>query len=194
MSQEIEIEYKNLITREEYKQLLKTYPFPSKGKKQINHYFETPDKRLQKQGCAIRIREKSNTYTLTLKEPHPSGLLETHDIIHKETFHQWVSGNIIPQPYTTGQLINRGIQPEHLKYMGNLETIRNETNYKGVLLVLDISKYNGYMDYELELEASDESVGLHLFNEILDHQGIEKRSTPNKIKRFYTSLQHHPGR
>src|SRR5699024_7008810 len=128
-----------------------------------------------------------------LKEPHPSGLLETHDIIHEETFQQWVKGNIVPQPYTTIQLKKRSVQPEHLIYMGCLKTVRLETNYKEVLLVLDISEYNGHIDYELELEAPNESLGSRLFETILNDQGIEKRDTPNKIKRFYTSLPHHFG-
>lgn len=68
MSQEIEIEYKNLITIDEYNQLLTAYPFPQEGKKQINYYFETADRKLQHQGCALRIREKSDTYHITLKE------------------------------------------------------------------------------------------------------------------------------
>lgn len=189
MSQEIEIEYKNLITREEYDQLLTAYPFPKEGKKQINYYFETADRKLGKLGCAIRIREKSNTYTVTLKEPHPSGLLETHDIIDEESFQQWLKGNIVPQPHTSKQLQNIGVAPTNLKYVGSLETVRRETPYQGVLLVLDLSKYNNHIDYELELEAPDENLGSCLFETILNDQSIKKRNTPNKIKRFYSTLQ-----
>src|SRR5699024_12135520 len=103
MSQEIEIEYKNLITEHEYNQILKAYPFPKEGVKQINHYFETAHRELGQMGYAIRIREKSNTYTLTLKEPHINGLLETHDTIPEEVFRMWLDGEIIPQPNTSRQ-------------------------------------------------------------------------------------------
>lgn len=188
MTQEIEIEFKNLITVEEYRRLLHAYSFPQEGKKQINYYFETPDQDLKKHGCALRIREKSDTYTLTLKEPHPNGLLETHDKIEAETCQKWIHGRITPQPFTSKQLDRLGIQPENLKYMGNLETIRREISFKGTLLVLDISTYNHHMDYEFELEASNESLGSQLFESILTEQKIPKRNTPNKIKRFYKTL------
>jgi len=188
MSQEIEIEYKNLITKEEYNQLLAAYSFQTAGKKQINYYFETKNKELREHGCALRIREKENTYTLTLKEPRQTGLLETHDIIQKDVFQKWINGDIIPQPHTSKQFKNLGVKPKDLVYMGSLETIRREATYKNVLLVLDISRYNNKIDYELELEAPDESTGSYLFEKILNNGGIPKRNTPNKIKRFYTSL------
>ncbi|HLQ71043.1 MAG TPA: CYTH domain-containing protein, partial [Bacillota bacterium] len=109
MPQEIEIEYKNIISENEYKQMLAAYPFPKENVEQINHYFETTNQSLGSYGCAIRIREKLNTYTITLKEPHPDGLLETHDRISKETFQEWLNGNIIPQPNTSRQLQKLGI-------------------------------------------------------------------------------------
>lgn len=189
MSQEIEIEYKNLITEHEYNRLLVAYPFPKEGVKQINHYFETVEQKLEQHGCAIRIREKSNSYTITLKEPHIDGLLETHDSIQKETFQQWKNGNIVPQPNTSKQLRKLGFKPEDLVYKGSLETLRREIPYKKVLLVLDQSEYNGIIDYELELEAPTKTLGNQIFEAILQEQHIHKRNTPNKIKRFFTSLQ-----
>jgi len=190
MPQEIEIEYKNIISENEYKQMLAAYPFPKENVEQINHYFETTNQSLGSYGCAIRIREKLNTYTITLKEPHPDGLLETHDRISKETFQEWLNGNIIPQPNTSRQLQKLGISSEDLVYKGHLKTIRHETSYKGVLLVLDQSEYNGIKDYEFELEAPTKPLGTQIFTDILQEQLIPKRNTPNKIERFFTSLKH----
>ncbi|MFP3488877.1 CYTH domain-containing protein, partial [Staphylococcus sp. SIMBA_130] len=68
---------------------------------QINHYFETKEFSLKELGCAIRIREKDGKYTLTLKEPHPDGLLETHDLLTKQEALNWMNGTIIPKVNTS---------------------------------------------------------------------------------------------
>ncbi|WP_212685903.1 CYTH domain-containing protein, partial [Salmonella enterica] len=81
MAQEIEIEFKNLLTEEEYLKLLSNLPFPKYSQTQTNYYFETEDFSLKAHGSALRIREKNGNYTLTLKETHELGLLETHDAL-----------------------------------------------------------------------------------------------------------------
>lgn len=191
MSQEIEIEYKNLITESEYEQLRAAYPLHGEDEKtQDNYYFETINRKLGRLGYALRIREKAGTYTVTLKEPHSSGLLETHDRISRETCNHWINGNIIPQPNTSERLQPIGIRPEHLMYVGCLETVRLEVAYRDALLVLDKSMYNGQTDYELEVEAPEASLGNDVFETILAEQRIPNRDTPNKIQRFFASLQH----
>ncbi|HLQ71594.1 MAG TPA: CYTH domain-containing protein, partial [Bacillota bacterium] len=61
---------------------------------------------------------------------------------------------------------------------------------KGVLLVLDQSEYNGVNDYEFELEAPTKPLGTQMFTDILQEQSIPKRNTPNKIERFFASLEY----
>src|SRR5690625_4119666 len=99
MAQEIEIEYKMLLTKTEFERLLSSNPFPKAGEKQINYYFDTKHFSLQKKSCALRIREKNNIYQLTLKEPHTTGLLETHDTLSKKDALSWLNGNIIEQKH-----------------------------------------------------------------------------------------------
>ena len=58
MNQEIEIEYKNIITLEEYDKMLNYY---SKREnitswQQSNYYFDTPDLQLKKDHSALRLR------------------------------------------------------------------------------------------------------------------------------------------
>jgi len=189
MTQEIEIEYKNLLTKKEYDRLLEQLPFPSQGKKQINYYFETTDFALKARGSALRIREKDGKYQLTLKEPHPDGLLETHDWLSKSEAKHWLSNEIIPKKNTETQLLKMGISSNQLKYCGNLTTIRRELHYQDVLLVLDYSSYNGQEDYELELEASSQEAGIRMFYDVLEQYAIQQRKTPNKIERFFFSLK-----
>jgi uncharacterized protein YjbK len=187
MSQEVEIEYKNLLTKEEYDQLLKKLPFPSAAKKQVNYYFETKDFALAKQHCALRIREKNDNYTLTLKEPHEEGLLETHDQMSKQEAESWIQGTLIPKPNIARQLEHKGISIKDLTFFGELVTERRETEYENVLIVLDYSTYNHTEDYEFELEAPAVSIGKKKFHSILKQFNIPERNTPNKIQRFFSS-------
>src|SRR5699024_2293642 len=97
MSQEIEIEYKNLLTKQEFDYLLGHFPFPQNSQKQTNFYFETENFSLKENGAALRIREKDGHYRLTLKEPHPDGLLETHDPLTEAEAMNWLQGNKEPE-------------------------------------------------------------------------------------------------
>lgn len=187
MAQEIEIEFKNLLTEDEFNILLDKLPFPEYSVKQTNFYFETKDLSLKDKGCALRIREKQGNYRLTLKEPHELGLQETHDTLTEEEAKHWLNGKIIPKPETTRQLQNLGVDQEELVYYGSLTTERREVEYQDVLIVLDDSTYNGVQDYEFELEAKDQKVGLTRFHSILDQFEIKKKETPNKIVRFFNT-------
>lgn len=187
LAQEIEIEFKNLLTKEEFNCILYSLPFPSEPKNQKNHYFETADFSLKKSGCALRVREKNDTYTLTLKEPHTTGLLETHDTLTRQEAHEWMKGNSIAKEHTSKQLAKREILTEDLIYFGSLTTERRELKYGAVLLVLDYSIYGDTSDYELELEATSEAIGRETMEEILEKFTIKNRHTPNKIQRFFAS-------
>ncbi|WP_337017352.1 CYTH domain-containing protein [Oceanobacillus massiliensis] len=189
MTQEIEIEYKNLLLKKEFEQLLNSLPFPEQGKKQINHYFETDDLSLKANGCALRIREKGGKYQLTLKEPHPDGLLETHDSLTEQEARNWLEGNIITKEHTSKQMQKKGVSIDNLKYFGSLTTLRREAAYEGVLLVLDHSHYHNQEDFEFELEAPSKETGSNVFNQILKDHQIIKRETPNKIERFFYSME-----
>ncbi|WP_053220350.1 CYTH domain-containing protein [Virgibacillus senegalensis] len=189
MAQEIEIEFKNLLTKSEYLRLAEFLQVDeSNAVSQTNHYFETPHFDLKQHGAALRIREKNGHWQLTMKEPHPEGLLETHDTLTEQEAESWISGNIIPKPKVAAQLNHLGVDFAALTYGGKLTTRRIETEYEETLVVLDHSTYNGYSDYELEIEAQDRQHGQHVFDQLLDRLEIRKKPTPNKIKRFYDSM------
>ncbi|MFZ3577922.1 CYTH domain-containing protein [Virgibacillus sp. DJP39] len=188
MTQEIEIEYKNLLTAAEFSKLLHYFPFPQTGTWQTNYYFETANYQLKVKGAALRIREKSGSYVLTLKEPHPEGLLETHDTMTKDEAARWINGERFEKEQVCRQLNLLGIPKEDLVYYGSLKTERYETNYQGTLLVLDYSTYNGTSDYELEIEAKSRNAGQQMLRSIIEEHGITEKETPNKIKRFFSSL------
>jgi len=187
VAQEIEIEFKNLLTKKEFEILLDNLPFPEYSVKQTNHYFETENFSLKEKRSALRIREKNGNYQLTLNEPHELGLQETHDNLTEEEANSWLNGKIIAKQETTKQLQQLGVRPEALQYFGSLTTERRETSYQDVLIVLDVSTYHDKKDYEFELEAKDRSTGLETFHAILEKYNIKKKPTPNKIERFFAS-------
>ncbi|MGP4041159.1 CYTH domain-containing protein [Gracilibacillus sp. D59] len=192
MSQEIEIEFKNLLTKDEYQQLVKHFSSYELTKiEQKNHYFETVDFQLKQHHAALRIREKNNQFQLTLKQPNQNGagLLETHCDITTDEAQQWINGHIISKDEITEALHALRINIQDLKYGGMLETYRKECNYDSTTVVLDQSHYNGITDYELELEAEDEQHGIAVFQELLSTHQIPKRRTANKIERFYHTLE-----
>jgi len=181
------MEYKNLLTESEYTRLQEGLPFPENAQLQVNHYFETAGFALKELGCALRIREKNGAFTSTLKEPHPQGLLETHDALSDEEAEQWFNGNITLKNNIAERMAANNIHAEDLTYYGSLTTRRRELDYKNVLLVLDYSTYHGNDDYELEIEAQSETAGLKAMNDIMKDFSIDKRYTPNKIQRFFNS-------
>lgn len=188
MSQEIEIEYKNLLTKDEFIQLQQDLCFPSSSVEQTNYYFETKNFDLKKHGSALRIRKKQGRYQLTLKQPHEEGLLETHDDLTELEFQKWIQGEVIQKPFTTKQLNEMNISPTNLTYAGYLTTYRIEIEFNGTQLVLDHSNYLGAEDFELELEASTKEHGEKVFHELLSKYNIPIRQTPSKIERFFQQI------
>lgn len=188
MTQEIEIEFKNILTKEEYERIRTHLSFPSRGEKQTNYYFETQDLLLKQHRAALRIREKNKNYKLTLKEPANQGLLETHDILTKKEANQWLKGYPVSKPHIAKQLGHMNIPINDLVYYGSLTTIRLEYTDGNLTYVLDDSHYNNHKDYELEIEAPSYDVGLEAFNLLLETLSIPTRKTPNKIERFFSTL------
>ena len=187
VNQEIEIEFKNLLNKEEYERLLRTFNLnDDMPVKQINHYLDTNDFQLKSHGCALRIREKNGTYTLTLKQPKDEGLLETHQQITIVEMASIMKGNSIPFGSILSILTSEyHINVDHIKYFGSLTTFRFETKFESGLLVLDKSEFLDETDYELEFEVSNYDIGQAQFKQLLEVQRIPLRETKNKIVRFY---------
>ncbi len=188
--QEIEIEFKNLLTKEEYEQLLTAFQLKREGaKKQVNYYFETDNFHLKERGSALRIREKNNKYVVTLKQPHEDGLLETHAEISMEECKEALKSANWKIPNTIAiQLQGLNVPIEQLRFRGALTTYRLETDWKNCLLVLDYSMYHNTEDYELELETSEFQYGKDVFHQLLNEHQIVKRETRNKIERFFLAM------
>lgn len=185
----IEIEFKNLLTKKTYDKLLTTLPYEQHTVIQTNYYFDTKDQQLHKQKCALRIREKNNQYTATLKEPYEQGVLETNDIIDDAIKRSWLNNKPVSTPNIFKQLTLRNTTANQLHYFGSLQTKR--TNFyvnERIEIALDHNFYQGYEDYEIEVEVVNFHEGKDFFETLLKDYQIKRIETPAKIQRFFSNI------
>lgn len=186
MEQHIEIEYKNLLTKQDFKRLLQFFKIePNQFFTQQNHYFDTKNFDLKSQASALRIREKNETFELTLKQPAAEGKLESNQTITKQEAEAFLSDGQFPDGAVQNIIKQAGLDPLIFKSFGTLRTDRAEISYRGGLIVLDHSYYAGKEDYELEYEVEDAQAGQKIFIELLETLNIPYQKTENKVKRFY---------
>ncbi|WP_409274450.1 CYTH domain-containing protein [Neobacillus sp. SCS-31] len=186
MEQNLEIEFKNLLNKEEFERIAKEFGLGAESFRiQVNHYFDTPSFSLKEKGAALRIREKGGNYVLTLKQPQEIGLLETDQLISAEDTVTAIGTGPLPLGGVAGEVEKMGIQFHELTYFGTLATLRAEANFHNGVLVLDHSSYLDTEDFELEFEATDFDEGRDAFRTLLGRLGIPVRETPSKVHRFY---------
>ncbi|WP_214881862.1 MULTISPECIES: CYTH domain-containing protein [unclassified Exiguobacterium] len=183
MTQEVEIEFKSMLTKKEYETLLQTYKLENQVRWQANDYFDTPSFQLKEKGAALRIREKKHGQVLTLKQPNDVGLLETHAIITEAEAEDLFKYGIIHDDQMKQALAPFQLSAP-LEHLGRLETHRAEHQMKDGLLVLDESHYLETTDYEIEFEVTNEEAGRRAFERLLAEHGLPYRPAKNKIVRF----------
>ena len=186
MDQHIEIEYKNLLTKQDFERLQQFFKIESNQFfTQQNHYFDTKDFDLKSQASALRIREKNETFELTLKQPAAEGKLESNQMITKQEASAFLKDGQFPAGAVQVIIKQAGLNPLQFTCFGTLRTDRAEISYRGGLIVLDHSYYGGKEDYELEYEVEDAQAGQKIFMELLETLNIPLQKTENKVKRFY---------
>lgn len=183
MTQEVEIEFKSMLTKDEYEKLIRAYKLENQVRWQANDYFDTPTFQLKKQGAALRIREKKHGQVLTLKQPNEVGLLETHSSITEEEAEDLFKYGIIHDDQMKQALAPFQLNAA-LEHLGRLETNRAEHQTEDGLLVLDESHYLETTDYEIEFEVTNEEAGKRAFERLLAEHGLPYRPAKNKIVRF----------
>lgn len=195
LEQNFEIEFKNLLTKDEYLNIL-TKEFPEASNKeddcviyQSNYYFDTKNQDLKKQHSALRVRVTDSYNEMTLKVPHEGFLMETNlhlsdndvsEIIKDQqivlsTFISSDSNFPFPKNITNDSTLD---------LFNSFQTKRFEKHVKNHLIVLDQTTFqNGMTDYELEVESTDEIEGKQFFDSILKEYAIPTRESSPKIRR-----------
>ncbi|WP_375179620.1 CYTH domain-containing protein [Enterococcus rotai] len=189
MSENLEIEFKTLLSIEEFSRVIDYFQFKEEQFfTQINYYFDSADFQLRKRRMGLRVRVLSDNAEITLKIPEKVGLLEINDALSVEEAKAIVESATLP---TIGNVYNKlnqlGIDQSDLRLIGSLTTKRAELKLPQGLLALDESWYNEQHDFELELEVNDATNGKKDFLSLLDTLTIKESPSPNKIQRMMLS-------
>ena len=135
---------------------------------QTNHYYDTPNLSLHKQGVTLRIREING---------HLQGEIKRHNFgkSHDSREEQFTVDGLPPV------LTVDGVEAVPL---GSLETVRESLIVPGTFrLDFDTSTYWGRRDYELEIEFQEEAFSQVL--ELVSRLGLEHvGKMPGKYSRF----------
>ena len=195
MVQELEIEFKNVVTKEQYENLLgKFHVTEEMIVRQTNHYFDTKDFHLKKLFSGLRIRETQSKIVCTLKERTAENIhLETTDLLTKEQAELMLLGNGFFAESVKAKLLELAIPTEQLSVFGTLTTDRVELSYKGGTIVFDHSFYLNCDDFEVEYETDEENLGKEIFDSFLNENNIPKVTADKKIARFMNALNRQKG-
>lgn len=187
MAQELEIEFKNIISPQEYEALFRAYNFSDQDKgSQRNIYFDSLDRLLKEKGAALRLRITDHYAHVTLKQSiEENQKLETTDSISHDQAEKIIDNQEITafSPEVSHVLKDLGVNLEDLHAFADFTTIRYEKELPIGLLVLDQSHFSHFTDYELELEVANHQEGQAAFQQLLADHGISRRPAQNKIAR-----------
>lgn len=183
----LEIEFKNMLTYEQYAALKKEYFNDDMPFTQTNFYMDTDDFSLKRNRVALRVRDTGIKKEMTLKVPQTVGNMEYNVPLDDFDFTQETYAiSELPEPIQQ-QLVQLNIHAP-VKVFGALSTDRLETRYASGLLVLDKSHYLDTEDYELEYEVDDYDKGKVIFDDLLKAHKIKPTDTLTKVGRFYRHL------
>ena len=185
---EIEKEFKNLLTKEQYEAIAGDYQSVfTKDVTQTNSYYDY-EGLLQQHKMALRIRivEGKDTGEITLKIPQSSlEVLEYTEVLPVDILNAYNHNKQFTLPTSLQEALeDKGITLQTVNQIALLTTHRLEGALsENECLVLDESHYNGEIDYEMEMEVRSLELGEPVFLGILEKYKIERRQAESKIKR-----------
>lgn len=185
---EIEKEFKNLLTKEQYEAIAGDYQSVfTKDITQTNSYYDY-EGLLQQHKMALRIRivEGKETGEITLKIPQSSlEVLEYTEVLPVDILNAYNHDKQFTLPTSLLEALeNKGITLQTVNQTALLTTHRLEGALsENEWLVLDESHYNGKIDFEMEMEVRSLELGEPVFLGILEKYKIERRQAESKIKR-----------
>ncbi|MER2260669.1 MAG: CYTH domain-containing protein [Psychrobacillus sp.] len=186
MLSEQEIEFKNLLTKEEFMRLTDYFHIKSQHfKTQTNYYYDTPDQFFKNNHMGFRLRVMENQNELTLKSPVTRHVMNEQTIlITDEQRDIIINQGLFPSiPF-----IDELIASKSLTCFGSIKTNRAQLKLDEGILFLDHSSYSRTEDYELEYESKDVEKGKKFFDELLKNHQIPLRSTDKKIARLVKAM------
>ena len=184
----IENEFKLMLDCGQYEKLLTVYKF--KTFVQTNHYYDTDDLSMSAKSVTIRVRDLDDKHFLQMKLP--TG--KSYSRIELSTEIPDVPENI-PSEKLSSLLNSSAFDFPDVKLLGALKTTRNVYKFDGGEVDLDKSEYFGKIDYEAEIEFTNETAARKILHEIKETLNINPQSDvcTGKIHRFleeYRSGRH----
>jgi len=193
VEQEFEIEFKNMLTEAEYEGILQKeftdYPHSKHMTIQTNHYFDTIDKILKGQNSALRIRTTDAYNELTLKVPHQDFLMESNLSLTNEQVSDILNTKqLVLSSYLSAHdempLPDEVMDDTFFYHFNSFKTKRLEKQVGEHLIVLDQTFFQkGTVDYELEIESTEATLGEAFFDSFLSNHSIPRREASPKIAR-----------
>lgn len=184
----LEIEYKTLLTIDEFRRLDSLYQ-QFKPIQQTNYYIDSADFVLKSKRLSLRIRTYVDRAELTLKIPQEVGNLEFNQALSPETVQSIKQEFHLPDGEIKETLLEKNVPLDKLSILGHLTTRRREVPLAIGLLAIDSNIYADTKDYELELEVSDAEQGLADFEAFLDKHHINFKYAKSKVARFASTLK-----
>lgn len=181
---EIEIEFKNLLTKNQYDELYGKYNL-SNSEEIINKnfYYDDADESFKKIGAALRIRYTNKKTEMTLKIKDETQNVEINVPLDERYPKEPTVLPILPNEIIS-ELERMNVKIKTPMLIQKIETLRHEVTLEGGLLVLDKTTFiNDIVDYELEFETKDYEIGLATFEKLLEENDIAKNPAKPKIAR-----------
>ncbi len=171
-----EIEYKCLVSENEYLRLLKYYEKRFEEIKQVNIYYTDLLQNLSNQEAILRQRLYDTTSVLGFKIKVADKLLEYES-----------AGATLDNPEFLEILAKYDIRPPFIK-IGELLTVRRLIDFENAELCLDENHYNDIVDYEIEYELKNQNADLSTFITLLKKVNIPYQANPlSKYQRLLSS-------
>ena len=179
MKSSIEIEFKTLLSENEYKKLIEKFELEDNIFTQENYYFDTDDFYIRNNKLGLRIRHKNNTWKVTMKKPCEDYLCEYSIILTEDQAKDYIKNGFSLKDF--GYDLN-------VKFKAKNVTERAIFSYKNGNLFLDKCNYHGITDYEIEYEADDSNRGIDDFKNFLTANKIKYSPSFHKEERAFRAL------
>lgn len=187
MLSEKEIEFKNLLTKQEFDTLLKEFHLTKKDfHSQTNYYFDTPEKDFQKNKIGFRLRVMEGRNEITLKTPLEDHVMEEQTILVTNQERDKILRESI---FPSLSFLEKKNLPYPNICIGSIKTNRAFVEIKDGTLFFDHSFYSQIEDYEVEYESQDVEKGQAFFLQLLKQHQIPVRKTDKKIARLVKTLK-----
>ena len=180
-----EIEYKALISKEEYEGLLSelSKQFTCRRYVQTNYYYDTEKLSLYHRHETLRIRKKDESLQLEYK--FNKEFIKRARICDEKSY----PIKNIPKRLSMEDIRRYDLPESSYNLLGNLVTTRSDFVLPEGVLSLDKNEYLGWVDYEVEVELT--SLSMQMENQYLGLSHIiGKPLTPGKYSRFINKYIH----